>query len=159
MTETDEARSPSKTPTAAVTAPGREISLLHMWGLIRRRKGLIAFGFGLGLALSCLYYFRATPMYEADVEILVMRKDSNLPTQGTEGGGGFQRQAMYEDLLSTHLQLLQSPRVIKQAIEKGDLESTASIANVLKTEKDPVQHIARHLTIAKGGSGRVPRAL
>jgi capsular exopolysaccharide synthesis family protein len=159
MTGTDEIHSKSKaaeTPTS--TPAGYDMSLMHVWDLIRRRKGFIAFGFVLGLALSCLYYFRATPMYQAEVEILVMRKDSNLPTQGTEGSGGFQRQVMYEDLLSTHLQLLQSPRIIKQAIKKNGLESLASIAEVLREEKDPAEHFAENLTITKGGRGRAKDA-
>ncbi len=57
---------------------GVDRGLLDLFGLVWRRKGLIAFGLFLGLGLGTLYFFQATPMYESSVEILVVPKDADL---------------------------------------------------------------------------------
>ncbi|MHC4179189.1 MAG: polysaccharide biosynthesis tyrosine autokinase, partial [Planctomycetota bacterium] len=158
-TATDNGGTQDRPAETAGNVPGaRHLGLFDVWGLVRRRKGLIAFGLGLGLALACLYYFQATPIYESEVQILVMQKDPNLPTQGMDRGYDAQRPSMYEDLLSTHVQLLRSPRVVKQAIKKHKLESLPTIVEQVKQEKDPVEYIIEELQVSKGGEGRAKDA-
>ncbi len=126
--------------------------------MILRRKGLIAFGLVIGLGLSYLYYSQVAPTYESEVQILVMQKNSNLPTQGPEGTNDFQRQSMDEDLLSTHVQLFRSPRIVKDAIEQLQLQSVPSIAAIIKEDKDAAEYVIKQLTVTKGGDGRAKDA-
>ena len=71
---------------------GVDRGLLDLFGLVWRRKGLIAFGLFLGLGLGTLYFFQATPMYESSVEILVVPKDADLAGPRC---GGCQRRAKF----------------------------------------------------------------
>ena len=157
-TTTDNGGAPHRPAETAGDVPGAShLGLFDVWGLVLRRKGLMAFGLGLGLALACLYYFQATPIYESEVQILVMQKDPNLPTQG-ERRYDTQRPAMYEDLLSTHVQLLRSPRVVNYAVEKHQLGSLPTVAEQIKQEKDPAEYIIEELQVSKGGEGRAKDA-
>lgn len=139
--------------------PGpHETGLFDVFAIVRRRKWLIAFGMVAGLALSYLYYSQATPIYESEVQILVMPKDSNFPTPGRSGGNDFQRESLDEDILSTHIQLLKSPRIVKQAIETHHLESLPSVAEAVAAGEHPVEHIIEQLDVTKGGEGRAKDA-
>ena len=134
-----------------------QTGLLDIWAFVRRRKGVLAFGLVAGLALGCLYYYQATPMYESEVTILVAPKDSNLPTQrGVQEGSQSERDRMREDLLSTHLEIFQSRRIVIHAIEKHQLELLPSIVKEREQEEyfDPVEYILEELEVVKGGEGR-----
>jgi len=96
----------------------QESGLLETWAVIRRRKGILIFGVFAGLILGGLYYFAATPIYESQVQILVMQKDANLPARG-EKGNDLQNSSTYDDLLATHIQIFQSPRIVADAIFKN----------------------------------------
>jgi len=135
-----------------------ETGLLDVWALIRRRKWLIVFGMVAGLALSCLYYYQATPIYESEVQILVMPKDSNLPTPSGARGGQIQQESLEEDVLSTHIALFRSPRIVREALEKHDLKSLPSIARVVAAGGDPAGRIIGGLEVGKGGEGEAKNA-
>ncbi len=134
---------------------GADTSLFDAWAIVRRRKGLILFGLVLGLGLSALYFFKATPKYESEVQILVMQKDANLPTRGVEADE-FGRNSSYQDLLSTHVELFQSPRIIGNAIKKHELASLASFPKPRDSEPpaNPIGFVKRNLTVTKGGEGQ-----
>ena len=171
MTGTDDDRRENfGAETAGSTLAAGDGNLMEIWDLFRWGKGFIALGLALGLAVSCFYYYRATPIYESKVEILVMQKDSNLATQRAKGGSDFQRESMNENLLSTHVQLFQSPRIIQMALEPNeadesdesdgdpDLIRVPTIAQVIAEGGNPTAYIAGHLTVTKGGSGRAKGA-
>jgi len=86
----------------------------------------------------------------------VMQKDTNFPN--SDNTNGPQGNTMNEDLLSTHIELFRSPRIVKLAIENCNLESTASIAQQIRSDKDPVKYIISHLNVTKGGEGRAKDA-
>jgi uncharacterized protein involved in exopolysaccharide biosynthesis len=145
-------------PNGPVTPPqmqgDQEAGLLDILAIVRRRRWLIVFGFVVGVGLGTLYFFKATPMYESKVEILVMPKDSNLPSQNGAGGSDFQQQSAGEDILATHIQLFQSPRVVQQAFEKNKLGSLPSLAEVIGEEDNPIKHIIENLEVTRGGEGK-----
>ena len=116
----------------------QEAGLLDILAIVRRRLWLIVFGMAVGVGLGVLYYFKATPMYESKVQILVMPKDSNLPSQSTKGGSDFQQRSADDDILATHIQLFQSPRVVRQAFDKNNLQSLPSHAEVIAKDGNPV---------------------
>ncbi len=133
-----------------------EAGLLDIFGIIRRRKGLIAFGTVLGLALAALYYFAATRVFEAQVEILVMQKDTNLPTKGVDA----RDTSPHDDLLSTHMQIFTSPQVIGQAVEEHRLDQLSSFAEARREAEEkgnrfnPVGLIAKNINVRRGGEGQ-----
>ena len=168
-----ENRGPLPGEGSMATAVGGDAGLFDAWAAIRRRKGLIIFGLLLGLGLATLYYFQATPKYESTVQILVMKKDANLPARGVEADQ-YGREAGYEDLLATHVELFQSPRIIAEAIKTHGLESLPtfvrakekkerghewlppSLAAYEETRRhfDPVEFVQDNLTVEKGGHGQ-----
>ncbi len=137
---------------------GVDRGLLDLFGLVWRRKGLIAFGLLLGLGLVALYFFQATPKYASSVEILVVPKDADLPTQGASGAKDVQNTSAGEDTLATHIQLFQSPRVIKDAIQHGALDQLPTLAAVIAKGKNPVDFIRDHLVVSRGGEGKAKDA-
>jgi polysaccharide biosynthesis transport protein len=138
--------------------PGdQEAGLLDILAIVRRRFWLIVFGLAVGVGLGALYHFKATPMYESKVEILVMSKDSNLPSQGS-GASDFQQQSAGEDILATHIQLFQSPRVVREAFEKNNLGALASLAKAIAEDKNPITHIIENLEVTRGGEGKAKDA-
>ena len=141
-----------KFPASTMADDDSESGLLDIWGLVRRRYLLIVFGVALCLGLATLYYFSATPIFESKGEILVMRKDANLPTKASEGNGG-DADSIKENLLSTHVQLLQSPRVIQGAIKRRKLDQLPSLRKVAENSEhfNPVEYIQKQLKVKKGG--------
>ncbi|MBN1853479.1 MAG: polysaccharide biosynthesis tyrosine autokinase [Pirellulales bacterium] len=131
------------------------ISLLDLWALAWRRKGIIAFGILAGIGLAILYYYTATPQYESEVEILVTQKDSDMPTQQYNGPTTVTRA---EELLATHIQIFQSPRIIRQAIEKRGLNKLPSVAKLIQEKGNPVDYIAKNLSVTRGGEGKAKEA-
>jgi uncharacterized protein involved in exopolysaccharide biosynthesis len=90
----------------------------EVWQIIRRRKGRILLVMMLGLALATLYSAVSGPWYDANAQLLVIKK--RLDTTPITGPDHVRVQ---EDYLSTHMLLITSRRVIARAIEKGDLQS------------------------------------
>lgn len=135
-----------------------EAGLLDILAIVRRRFWLIVFGLAVGLGLAALYYFKTTPMYESTVRILVMPKDSNLPSQGAAKGTEFQQKSAGDDILATHIELFQSPRVIQQAIDQADLLKLPTLAKVVANDGSPVRHIIKNLEVTRGGEGKAKDA-
>ena len=142
-------------PMGGAEGPGQgELGLLDIWGLIQRRKGLLIFGVVAGLALAGLYYSQATPIYKSEAKILVMPRDRNLPTQDTKTVGEFQTRSVTQDILSTHVELFSSPRIVDAAVKKYKLASLPSVSQ----QKDPTAYIKLNLSVSKGGGGQTKDA-
>ena len=147
--------------SAAVSPPAvtnDEAGLLDILAIVRRRFWLIVFGLAVGVGVAALYYFKTTPMYESTVRILVMPKDSSLPSQGASKGTEFQQRSAGEDILATHIELFQSPRVIQQAIDQSDLLKLPTLAKVVANDGSPVRHIIGNLEVTRGGEGKAKDA-
>ena len=114
----------------------RNAGLLQILGLVWQFKWILALGLMVGLALGYLYFLRKTPVYRSTAQVLVVKKEVQLPVAGMEGQLG------YEDTLSTHVLLLRSPLIVRQAVEKHHLASLSS----LKGEEDPVGAIIEGLS-------------
>jgi len=132
---------------------GASSTVLDPLTVVGRRKGLVVFGLLLSFMLSWLYYFHATPIYEASVQVLVIPRNTTLPTQSAETKESVSSYSADASLLSTHVQLFQSRRIIKQAIEKRRLDRLASLAKSIEEGRDPVDSIMSRLDVSKGGKG------
>jgi polysaccharide biosynthesis transport protein len=137
-----------KVPSANSRALPRHL-LLVVW----QRKVLVILGVATGLALAALYYAQATPIYQSNAQVLVVKKiNPAVPV-----AGGDPRMTVMEDYLGTHLVLLKSPKIAKMAMEKRELNKLPSLANV----GDPVAAIVgslgvnREKDVSSGGPNNI----
>lgn len=96
-------------------------------GIVRRRKWIIVCVAIIGVALGYLYYLQATRVYRSVAQIMLVRRDINLPTGGTMDNRPGGILALPDTLLSTHMLLISSPTIIAKAVEKEHLDSLGSL--------------------------------
>ena len=103
----------------------------NLLAVLRRRKGFLILSCILGLLIGALYYAFWPVAYESRAEILLMKNDS-----GAMASGSMQRgESVSEELLATHMKLLQSRRIVSAALGKFaksleiDLSNVESVAN------------------------------
>jgi polysaccharide biosynthesis transport protein len=102
---------------AAESRASRPSSLLGQ--TIRRRKVRIVLGVLAVLSLAALYHEFAGPWYVATAQVLVLKKHLDTsPISGPNVTGH-----VLEDYLPTHMHIISSPRVVRQAVAKGGLVS------------------------------------
>lgn len=147
------------------SSPSRDAGIFDIWGLVRRRKWLILFGVVAGLGPATLYYSQATPIFESNVEVLVMPKNQNLPSAKADGNMNVQQDLVDEGIMATHVQLLKSPKIISEAISQGDLLKLKTFQEAIADAKqnqqhfDPVDFVTHdHLTVTTGGEGKAKNA-
>ncbi|EMI54323.1 GumC family protein [Rhodopirellula sallentina] len=132
----------------------QETDLLDLLGILRRRKGLIALGLFIGVAAAVLYYVLTPPTFRAEMEILVGQKSGDL-VRGANSSSSVEGVDTKEDVLSTHIQLFSSRRILKSAIEKHDLDEVKSVVDAISESENlsPLAYILDNLEVTKGGDG------
>ncbi|SMP51690.1 capsular exopolysaccharide family [Neorhodopirellula lusitana] len=132
----------------------QETDLLDLLGILRRRKGLIALGLFLGVAAAVLYYFLTPPTFRAEMEILVGQKSGDL-VKGASAGSSVEGVDTEEDVLSTHIQLMTSRRILQSAIDNHGLDQIDSVVKAVSNSGSltPLAFIADNLEVTKGGDG------
>jgi polysaccharide biosynthesis transport protein len=88
---------------------------LNLVSILYRNKGLIVTSGLIGIALGSAYFFLLPPKYESRAELLLMRNDSGSIASGNTGT----ESTVSDDLLATHLKLIQSNRIVTKALEEG----------------------------------------
>ena len=138
-----------------------ESSQLDVLDLLRRRRGLVILAVLLGLMLAVIYCATTATTYVSDAQILVIPKDSRVATSSSNAQFGFESTAG-DELLATHMQIILSPRVVKQALENRDLFKLRSIREHLdrdriqdkkSLEKAAVDYVTGNLFVVRGGDG------
>ncbi len=107
--------------------------------------------------LAGLYYVLAAPVYESESQLLVMQKDPTLATSGGRLGQDAQA-AVTEDLLATQMQLLQSRRIVSEALAAHGLDDLESIRTKLSEDKAPEDYVIGNLDVTRGGDGQAATA-
>ena len=135
-------------PDAGVPASGSTGAGSDIFGMLWRRKWVVAFIAVLALPLGYMYFLRQQPVYQSSAQILLIKKESKekLPLTGIEG------QVSYEDALSTHMIILRSPWIISKAVEKHGLGSLPS----LRGAPDPAGAIITELRASRAGGREMP---
>ncbi|MGB7328711.1 MAG: polysaccharide biosynthesis tyrosine autokinase [Rubripirellula sp.] len=134
-------------------SPGAEESeTLDLFGILRRRIGFIVLGMILGLIAAGLYLFLTPPTYRAEMEILVGQKSANM-VNGASSSSSVEGVDAEDDVLSTHIQLLTSRRILKKAIAEHKLGDIASVAEAVSEGKNALEYIKNNLHVTKGGLG------
>ncbi|MFG0262156.1 MAG: polysaccharide biosynthesis tyrosine autokinase [Novipirellula sp. JB048] len=132
---------------------------IDVLGMLRRRWGLILLGLVLGLSSAMLYQYSTTPIYEADIEILVGQRTSELASSGTSTSAYASGDAIQEDQLATHMRLFASRRILSEAIENHQLDQLASFVSAREKNVSAVNHLLAHLSIRRGGEGAAKGAM
>ncbi|HEY5315002.1 MAG TPA: polysaccharide biosynthesis tyrosine autokinase [Pirellulales bacterium] len=134
-------------------------SAMHGMGLpdllriLNRRRTLLMLCFACGIGLGVLYYTVAKYKYESSAQILVMKKDSNLAARGMEGRNEVESRVS-EDLLATHMQILQSRQIVEQALKSHGYDQLPSIVDHLAYNEDPTSFVIDRLYVTRGGAGQ-----
>lgn len=100
-------------------------NLRHVIDVLRRRKLLLVLTVLLVGLLGYCYYVRQAPVYEGWASVLVHRTGDVL------AGKGVDVPSTQQNYLPTHIQLIQSPGVLKIALQ--DLETSVPAGTVLPT--------------------------
>ncbi|TWT65569.1 Tyrosine-protein kinase wzc [Crateriforma conspicua] len=112
---------------------------LDLMGIVRRRYHLIALGVLVGATLALIFYLQQVPIYQSELSILVGQRSSEVASTGTgnfvEGSTTIQ-----EEILSTHMELFSSRKIIEQAIADGRLPVSPG-------------DLQENLSVTKGGEG------
>jgi succinoglycan biosynthesis transport protein ExoP len=103
-------------PEMIETGPNVDL-LAAVW----RRKWTVACVAVIALGLGYLYFLKAQPIYQSTAQMLLVKRQAELPIAAVEQRGG------YEDTLSTHMLVLTSPLIVGRAVEAHDLASLPSL--------------------------------
>ncbi len=152
-------RSKERERVSNPTSIGLEIDII---GLLLRRWPAIALSLVLCFALAVFYFLIATPKYESIATVMIAPKNAAVSASGSS----FQDRsnAFTEDVLATHMMVLQSPRIVQTALEtngddsiEGDgLWLLPSLVNAVADEEDMTvdQYVLENLYVTRGGEGQ-----
>jgi len=128
----------------AETAAGGGVDIFRVcW----TRKWMILLIVLLAGGLGYLFYLKATPIYRSRAEILLIRKEADIP-----GPHGMERSINYENELSTHMILIRSPEIVGRAMQNHDLASRPTLAR----EANPEMAVIKNLDATRGGGRKEP---
>ena len=121
---------------------------IDILAILSRRKGLVILAGLLGVVVGACYFLFLPPTYESKAQILLMQNDSGAIAANMQNG-----ESISEDLLATHMSLVQSKRIVGEALKAGGLEELPSIAEELDEDETPVDYVIDNLYVTRGGSG------
>lgn len=112
---------------------------LDILGILRRRYHLIALGVFVGALLACLFYVKQVPVYQSHLAVLVGHRSADL--NRASSGSLLEGATTIDDvILSTHMEMFRSRKVIAKAIGTARLDRT-------------VGEIQENLSVGRGGAG------
>ncbi|WP_372897115.1 polysaccharide biosynthesis tyrosine autokinase [Stieleria sp.] len=117
---------------------GPELNI-DLLGIVRRRFHLITLGILVGATCATIYFVKQKPIYESQLAVLVGQLSSEMASTGVRGTSDG-AVTMQDEILSTHIELFGSPKVLQQAIERAKLDRS-------------VGELRAGLSISKGGKG------
>ncbi len=136
---------------------GDDLSYPNLWQVIQRRWVVFLVCLAVGWTAAVVYWRLVPPTYESKVQVLIMRKDPALPT--TVGPQTPEMEAkVSEDLLATHMQIVQSQRIVSQALAEEGLDKLPSIQAALEEDMLPSDYVIEQLEITRGGEGQATSA-
>ena len=131
---------------------------LDVAGIVKRRYPLIMLGILIGTFIATLVYLIQSPIYESEIVVLVGQRTSELTSTGKANVEGETR--MQEEILSTHMELFSSQKMISQAIVDSDLATLTTFTRQYSNEEalSPLKRILKNLKVTKGGTGLAKNA-
>lgn len=130
------------------------LSLSYARLLLRRKWHWLAAGLVIGIGGMLAYWQRAPKQFVSRAEILVVQKDTGLTAVSSQDSRSSAPEVS-EDVLATHMKLIQSSRIVRNALENDHLDELPSIHSQLTTAVDtPVKYVMEHLSVTRGGEGQ-----
>ncbi|PAY17871.1 hypothetical protein CKO51_19465 [Rhodopirellula sp. SM50] len=112
---------------------------IDLLGIVRRRFHLIMLGVLVSVTGATVYFVQQKPVYESKLAVLVGQLSSEMASTGVRGTSDG-AVTMQDEILSTHIELFGSPKVLQQAIDRAKLNRS-------------VGQLRGGLSISKGGQG------
>ena len=137
-------------PRLQATAQAASLATLDILEVLRRQFWLIASCGALGMLLAVIYWANAPEWYETRAKMLVTMKS---PKISDPESGAWGQDAMQEDALANHMEIVRSRDVISRALEGANLTNLKSIQQHLDDETDAIDYVSAHLVLTKGGDG------
>ena len=91
-----------------------ELHIRHLMAVLRRRWKIVAMALMIGIAFATAFELYFPAKYESSAQLLVMRKDPRLAARGMESTGDTEVRVT-EELLATHMQMIQSRSIVEGA--------------------------------------------
>lgn len=130
------------------------LSLNYVRLLLRRKWHWLVLGLVIGIGGMLAYWRLAPSQYVSRAEILVVQKDTGLTAVSAQDSRSAAPQVS-EDVLATHMKLLQSSRIVRSALEHDQLDELPSIQSQLTTQiNTPVKYVIEQLSVTRGGEGQ-----
>lgn len=120
--------------------------VFELINVLRRQRWLILFFSLTGLAIGIAYATNAKPWYSSSAKLLINPKTSglsNAPTADT----------VAEDVLASHMEVLQSRRIVESALNNDNLTDLESIQPFLDDSMDAADYVISQLELTRGGGG------
>lgn len=143
--------------TESATAPADEFPFLNVWQVAGRRWALLLVCASLGWGAAVAYWKFTPPIYESSIQLMVMRKN---PDVATAGGRQIDEldSGSSDDLLATHMQIIQSNRNVSDALAQSGLDQLPSIQEALGEKQTPAEYVIDQLQVTRGGGGQAKSA-
>lgn len=111
----------------------------------------------IGWGAAVIYWRYTPPTYESSVQLMVMRKNPNVPATGVQQTNELESSGS-EDVLATHMQIVQSERNVSEALARNDLDQLPSIQRALDEDETPTEYVIDNLEVTRGGDGQAKSA-
>ena len=151
----------TKVPASRMLVPAdqpsspRDLQVVDLLGVLRRHWLIMAGCLGFAWCAAAAYFLLVAPTYESRSQLLVMLKDPGLATQGVSSANSRDTQAgVTEELLSTQMQIIQSRRIVAQALENSGLNKLDSIVSQLGEDQTVEEFVIDQLAVTRGGEGQ-----
>ncbi|MEX0819480.1 MAG: polysaccharide biosynthesis tyrosine autokinase [Pirellulaceae bacterium] len=148
---------PEGTTESAPQPADDELSILNVWQVFSRRWGLLLVCVSIGWGAAVAYWKFTPPTYESSIQLMVMRKNSNVTTTGAQQNNELDSNSS-EDVLATHMQIIQSKRNVSEALAQNGLDQLPSIQEAMGENGTPTGYVIDQLQVTRGGDGQAKSA-
>lgn len=127
---------------------GGEFSI-DLLAILQRRWGLLVASGIIGVIVGAAYLLLFPPKYESRSQILLMQDEAvSMANKGTVGDS-----SPSEDLLATHMGVIQSKRLVREALEQSQLTQLPALVENLDDGDSPERYVIKNLYVTRGGEG------
>ncbi|MFO0940324.1 MAG: polysaccharide biosynthesis tyrosine autokinase [Pirellulales bacterium] len=116
--------------------------------ILNRRKPLIVTSGFMGVLLAAAYMMFMPPTFESTSRLLLMQSEAASLASNNNSVGD----SVSQDLLATHMTLIQSPLIVNQALTNSMLSDLPSLVDQAG-DRPTMRYVVDNLYISRGGKG------
>jgi polysaccharide biosynthesis transport protein len=121
---------------------------LDLLAILSRRKLIIIASAVFAALVGISYMLFMSPQYESRSRMLLMRSDAASLATRTDTAN----ELISQDMLATHMSLIQSPRIVDKALNQAGLTELPSLMEA--TDGQPaIRYVLNNLYVTRGGKG------